>query len=77
MLCDLFAREQHQALDFLDGIVAETGKLSLKGKSQAGEGEFKRRERYRSLKEEVTAMVEQDLPFSWSTANMIMTAQNR
>ena len=48
MLCAYFAREQHQALDFLDGIVAQEGKLVLKGKSQAGEGEFKQRVRYRA-----------------------------
>ena len=48
MLCAYFAREQHQALDFLDGIVAQEGKLILKGKSQAGEGEFKQRVRYRA-----------------------------
>ena len=43
MLCALFAREQHTQLDFLDGIVAQEGKLLLKGKSQAGTGEFKQR----------------------------------
>ena len=48
MLCDYFAREQHKALDFLDGIVAQEGKLVLKGKSQAGAGEFKQRVRYRA-----------------------------
>ncbi len=48
MLCSLFAREQHQQLDFLDDIVAQEGKLTLKGKSQAGEGEFKQRVRYRA-----------------------------
>ena len=49
MLCDLFRREQHKALDMLDGIVAQEGKLVLKGKSQAGEGEFKQRVRYRAV----------------------------
>ena len=48
MICDYFAREQHKALDMLDGIVAQEGKLVLKGKSQAGEGEFKQRVRYRA-----------------------------
>ena len=48
MLCAYFAREQHKALDFLDGIVAQEGRLILKGKSQAGEGEFKQRVRYRA-----------------------------
>ena len=49
MLCDYFAREQHKALDLLDGIVAQEGKIILKGKSQAGEGEFKQRVRYRAV----------------------------
>lgn len=49
MLCDYFAREQHEALDFLDGIVAQEGRLVLKGKSQVGEGEFKQRVRYRAF----------------------------
>ena len=49
MLCDYFAREQHKALDLLDGIVAQEGKLVLKGKSQAGEGEFKQRVQYRAV----------------------------
>ena len=48
MLCDYFAKEQHKALDLLDSIVAQEGKLILKGKSQAGEGEFKQRVRYRA-----------------------------
>ena len=49
MLCDYFAREQHKALDLLDGIVAQEGRLVLKGKSQAGQGEFKQRVRYRAV----------------------------
>ena len=49
MLCDYFVREQHHALDILDGIVAQEGKLVLKGKSQAGQGEFKQRVRYRAV----------------------------
>lgn len=49
MLCDYFAREQHAQLDFLDGIVAQEGRLVLKGKSQAGEGEFKQRVRRRAF----------------------------
>lgn len=49
MLCDYFAREQHKALDFLDNIVAQEGRLTLKGKSLAGEGEFKHRVRYRAV----------------------------
>lgn len=48
MLCDFFQREHHQAMDFLDDIVAQEGKLALKGKSQAGEGEFKQRVRHRA-----------------------------
>ncbi len=48
MLCTLFQREHHKALDLLDGIVAQEGNLSLKGKSQAGAGEFKQRVRYRA-----------------------------
>ena len=49
MLCTLFQREHHKALDLLDGIVAQEGKLVLRGKSQAGEGEFKQRVRYRAV----------------------------
>ena len=49
ILCAYFAREQHKAIDFLDGIVAQEGKLVLKGKSQAGEGEFKQRVRRRAF----------------------------
>ena len=49
MLCNLFQREHHKALDMLDGIVAQEGKLVLKGKSQAGQGEFKQRVRYRAV----------------------------
>lgn len=48
MLCDFFQREHHAQLDFLDSIVAQEGRLVLKGKSQAGEGEFKQRVRYRA-----------------------------
>lgn len=49
MLCDLFQREHHQALEILDSIVAQEGKLVLKGRSQAGQGEFKQRVRYRAV----------------------------
>ena len=49
LLCDLFQREHHSALDLLDGIVAQEGKLVLKGKSQKGQGEFKQRVRYRAV----------------------------
>ena len=49
MLCVYFAREQHKTLDLLDGIVAQEGKLVLKGKSQVGDGEFKQRVRYRAV----------------------------
>lgn len=48
MLCSLFQREHHKALDLLDSIVMQEGKLLLKGKSQAGQGEFKQRVRYRA-----------------------------
>jgi hypothetical protein len=48
MLCDYFMHEQHKTLDFLDDIEAREGKLSLKGKSQAGEGEFAQRVRRRA-----------------------------
>ena len=49
MLCALFRREHHAAIDLLDDIVAQEGKLVLKGKSQAGQGEFKQRVRYRAV----------------------------
>jgi hypothetical protein len=49
LLCNLFRREQHEALDFLDGVVAQEGKLLLKGKSQAGQGEFAQRVQRRAF----------------------------
>lgn len=48
MLCDMFQREHRTALDRIDGWVENEGRLILKGKSQAGEGEFKQRIRYRA-----------------------------
>lgn len=48
MLCSLFRREHHKAIDLLDDIVKQEGRLNLKGKSQAGQGEFKQRVRYRA-----------------------------
>lgn len=48
MLCGLFQKLHHQALDDFDSCVAKEGKLILKGKSQAGRGEFDQRARRRA-----------------------------
>lgn len=48
MLCGLFQQLHHQALNDFDSYLAKEGKLVLKGKSQAGQGEFAQRVRRRA-----------------------------